>query len=84
MSSTTERLIAIVAEQLRVPPEKVTLQSHLLDDLGADSLDVVDLSIAIEEEFATDDHPIEITEDVAAKMLTVQNILTFLQENGAA
>jgi acyl carrier protein len=84
MSSTTERLIAIVAEQLRVPSEKVTLQSHLLDDLGADSLDVVDLSIAIEEEFATDDHPIEITEDVAAKMLTVQNILTFLQENGAA
>ena len=84
MSSTPERLIAIVAEQLRVPAEKVALDSHLLDDLGADSLDVVDLSIAIEEEFASDEHPVEITEDVAARMLTVQDILTFLEQQGAA
>ena len=82
MSSTSDQLIAIVAEQLRIPAEQVTLESSLIDDLGADSLDVVDLSIAIEEEFASDEHPIEITEEIAAEMRTVEDILTYLEDQG--
>lgn len=82
MSSTSDQLIAIVAEQLRIPAEQVTLESSLIDDLGADSLDVVDLSIAIEEEFSSDEHPIEITEEIAAEMRTVEDILTYLEDQG--
>jgi len=84
VSTTEDRVLAIVAEQLRVPVDEVKPDSHLLDDLNADSLDVVDLTIAIEEEFSTDDTPIEISEDDAAEMRTVQDILNFLQGHGAA
>ena len=84
MSSVQDRVIAIVAEQLRVPADDVSPSSHLLDDLNADSLDVVDLTIAIEEAFSTDDNEIEISEDAAAEMRTVQDILKFLDEHGAA
>lgn len=79
-----ERVVAIVAEQLRVLLDQVTSESHLVDDLNADSLDVVDLTIALEEEFSTDDNAIEISEDDAVELRTVQDILTFLEEHGAA
>ena len=84
MSTMEQRVLAIVAEQLRVPSDQVTSESHLLDDLHADSLDVVDLTIAIEEEFSSDDDPFEISEDAAAEMRTVQDIITFLEDHGAA
>ena len=83
MNSIEQRVLAIVAEQLRVPSDEVTAESHLLDDLNADSLDVVDLTIAIEEEFSSDDEPIEISEDAAAEMRTVQDIITYLEDHGA-
>ncbi len=83
MSSIEQRVLAIVAEQLRVPSDEVTAESHLLDDLNADSLDVVDLTIAIEEEFSGEDEPIEISEDAAAEMRTVQDIITYLEDHGA-
>ena len=84
VSTMEQRVLAIVAEQLRVPSDQVTAESHLLDDLHADSLDVVDLTIAIEEEFSSDDDPFEISEDAAAEMRTVQDIITFLEDHGAA
>jgi acyl carrier protein len=83
VSSIEQRVLAIVAEQLRVPSDDVTAESHLLDDLNADSLDVVDLTIAIEEEFSSDDEPIEISEDAAAEMRTVQDIISYLEDHGA-
>ena len=83
MSTMEQRVLAIVAEQLRVPSDQVTAESHLLDDLHADSLDVVDLTIAIEEEFSSDDEPIEISEDAAAEMRTVQDIISYLEDHGA-
>lgn len=79
-----ERVVAIVAEQLRVLPDQVTSDSHLVDDLNADSLDVVDLTIALEEEFSTDENMIEISEDDAVELRTVQDILSFLKDHGAA
>ncbi|MEE9278362.1 MAG: acyl carrier protein [Dehalococcoidia bacterium] len=84
MSSVQERAIAIIAEQLRVSVDQVTPGSHLVDDLNADSLDVVDLTIAIEEEFSTADKAIEISEDVAAEMRTVQDVLDYLTSQGIA
>ena len=84
VSTMEQRVLAIVAEQLRVPSDQVTAESHLLDDLHADSLDVVDLTIAIEEEFSNDGDPIEISEDAAAEMRTVQDIISYLEDHGAA
>lgn len=84
MSTLEQRVLTIVAEQLRVPTDQVRADSHLLDDLNADSLDVVDLTIAIEEEFSSEEQPIEISEDAAAEMRTVQDLISFLEEHGAA
>lgn len=84
MSTILERLSEIIAEQLRVDVSKVRQDAHLVDDLGADSLDVVDLSIALEEEFGGGEHPFEITEEVAAAMRTVQDILDFLARHDSS
>jgi acyl carrier protein len=84
VSSVQERTFAIIAEQLRVPLDSVTAESHLIDDLNADSLDVVDLTIAIEEEFSDDDHELEISEDDAAELQTVQDVINFLAARGIA
>jgi len=72
----------MIAEQLRVPVEQVTAESHLTDDLNADSLDLVDLTIAVEEEFSTDDNEVEISEDDAAALHTVQDVINFLRSHG--
>jgi acyl carrier protein len=82
VSSLPERTFAMIAEQLRVPVEQVTAESHLTDDLNADSLDLVDLTIAVEEEFSTDDNEVEISEDDAAALHTVQDVINFLRSHG--
>ena len=84
MSTVEDRVVAIVAEQLRVPIDRVTPEADLIDDLNADSLDVVDLTIAIEEEFSTDDNAVEISEDDAAEMRTVQSLISFIEEHGGS
>ena len=84
MSSVQERVFAIIAEQLRVPAEDVTPEAHLMDDLKADSLDVVDLTIAIEEGFEVEGGSLEISEDEAAELATVQDVLNFLEAKGAS
>ena len=65
-----------------MPVDQVTPQAHLTDDLNADSLDLVDLTIAIEEEFSTDDNELEISEDDAAELHTVQDVIDFLAARG--
>ena len=82
MPSVQERAFAIIAEQLRVPSEDVMLEAHLLDDLKADSLDLVDLTIAIEEEFSDDGKDLEISEDDAAERQTVQDVISYLAKHG--
>jgi acyl carrier protein len=84
VSTVEDRVVAIVAEQLRVPIDRVTPEADLIDDLNADSLDVVDLTIAIEEEFSTDDNAVEISEDDAAEMRTVQSLISFIEEHGGS
>ncbi len=67
MSDVVERVRKIVVEQLGVKEEEVTLEASFVDDLGADSLDTVELVMALEEEFET-----EIPDEEAEKITTVQ------------
>ena len=83
-ASLQSRVCQLVADQLRQPLEKVTAEAHLIDDLDADSLDIVDLTIAIEEEFSTDDDPLEIPEEDAAEIRTVQDLLDYLAKAGVS
>ena len=80
--SLLDRVATLVADQLRQPLEKVTADAHLIDDLDADSLDIVDLTIAVEEEFSTDDIQLEIPEEDAADIRTVQDLIEYLTNAG--
>ena len=81
MATLFERVRDVVVAQLKVPAEEVKPEADLIDDLRADSLDIVDLTIAIEEAFA-DEADFEIGDEEAEKIRTVQDILDFLQEQG--
>ncbi len=76
MSSVEERVKKIVAEQLGVKEEEVTNQASFVDDLGADSLDTVELVMALEEEFET-----EIPDDEAEKITSVQLAIDYVNAN---
>ena len=74
-----ERVKKIVVEHLGVDAGKVTESASFIDDLGADSLDTVELVMAFEEEFS-----IEIPDDAAEKILTVKDAIDFIQANASA
>jgi acyl carrier protein len=76
MSDIAERVKKIVVEHLGVEPEKVTEGASFIDDLGADSLDTVELVMAFEEEFGC-----EIPDDAAETILTVGDAVKFLEKN---
>ena len=73
MSSIEDRVKKIVVEQLGVKEEEVTLEASFVDDLGADSLDTVELVMALEEEFET-----EIPDEDAEKITTVQQAVDYV------
>ena len=75
MSSIEQQVKAIVAEQLGVKEEEVTSEASFVDDLGADSLDTVELVMALEEEFET-----EIPDEDAEKITTVQQAIDYITE----
>ncbi|MEJ2107470.1 MAG: acyl carrier protein [Acidiferrobacteraceae bacterium] len=76
MSSVEERVIKIVAEQLGVAESEISSSSSFVDDLGADSLDTVELVMALEEEFDT-----EIPDEEAEKITTVQQAIDYINAN---
>jgi acyl carrier protein len=73
MSNTAERVKKIVVEHLNVEPDKVTESASFIEDLGADSLDTVELVMAFEEEFG-----IEIPDDAAESIVTVGDAVKFI------
>ena len=73
MDSTEEKVIKIVMDHLGIEESKISLDSKFIDDLGADSLDTVELVMAFEEQFG-----IEIPDDAAETILTVQNAVDFI------
>lgn len=76
MSSIEDRVKKIVAEQLGVKEDEVRIEASFVDDLGADSLDTVELVMALEEEFET-----EIPDEEAEKITTVQLAINYINEN---
>ncbi len=78
MSETSERVRKIVVEHLGVEADKVTEEASFIDDLGADSLDIVELVMAFEEEFG-----VEIPDDAAEKISTVQDAISYIDSNKA-
>ena len=75
MDSTEEKVKKIVMDHLGIEENKISLDSKFIDDLGADSLDTVELVMAFEEQF-----DIEIPDDAAETILTVQNAVDFIDK----
>ena len=71
-----EKLRKIIRDQLELDEDKITLETNLLDDLGADSLDVVDLVMSIEDEFE-----MEVPDEEIEKMKTVADVVKFIEDN---
>lgn len=82
MATLMERLQDVVADKLGVDKGDVVSDASFTDDLNADSLDLVELIMAFEEEFSTPDNAVEITDDDAEGITTVQLAIDFLQANG--
>ncbi len=76
MASIEEKVKQIVAEQLGVEEDQVTGEAAFMDDLGADSLDTVELVMALEEEF-----DVEISDEDAEKIATVQDAISYITNN---
>ncbi len=76
MASLEERVTQIIVDQLGVEPTEVTADASFVDDLGADSLDRVELIMAFEESFN-----LEIPDEDAEKIVTVQNAIDYIQKN---
>ncbi|HKL75372.1 MAG TPA: acyl carrier protein [Halanaerobiales bacterium] len=76
MADTLDRVKSIVVEELAVDEEEVTAEASFIDDLGADSLDVVELIMAFEEEF-----DLEIPDEDAENIATVQDAVDYIKEN---
>lgn len=76
MSTIEERVKKVVVNQLEIKPEEATMEASFVDDLGADSLDTVELVMALEEEFDT-----EIPDEVAEKIRTIQQAVDHIKKH---
>lgn len=74
--ATFDKVRDIVVDQLGVEADEINIDSTFIDDLGADSLDIVELIMAFEEEFG-----IEIPDEAAEKIKTVQDVVTYIDQN---
>lgn len=82
MATTYERVRAMIVEQLGVEESAVTPNASFVDDLNADSLDLVELIMSLEEEFSGDGMELEISDEDAEKIQTVQDAIDYLHDLG--
>lgn len=82
MATVFERVRAIVVEQLGVEEEEVVPAASFVDDLNADSLDLVELIMSLEEEFSEDAGGMEISDEDAEKIATVQDAVDYVKDRG--
>ncbi|MGD9892339.1 MAG: acyl carrier protein [Dehalococcoidia bacterium] len=82
MPTVYERVRKIIVEQLGVEEDEVVPTASFVDDLNADSLDLVELIMTMEEEFGTDDNPVEISDEDAEKIVTVQDAVDYIKDRG--
>ena len=82
MATVMERVQEVVADKLSVDAEEVVPEASFTEDLNADSLDLVELIMAFEEEFGTDDNEIQISDEDAESITTVQAAIDYLKSKG--
>jgi acyl carrier protein len=82
VASIFERVKGIIVEQLGVEESEVVPSASFVDDLGADSLDLVELIMSLEEEFSNASQKIEIPDEDAEKILTVQDTIDYIKDLG--
>ncbi len=82
MATVLDRVKKIVVDQLGVEDKDVIATASFVDDLGADSLDLVELVMSFEEEFSASDQKVEIPDEDAEKLVTVQNAVDYLSDLG--
>jgi len=82
MATIFERIKKIVVDQLGVEAEEVVPSASFVDDLGADSLDLVELIMSLEEEFTNPSQKIEIPDEDAEKITTVQDAVDYIKDHG--
>ena len=82
MATVFERVKAIVTDKLDVAEDAVVPSVSFVDDLNADSLDLAELIMAFEEEFSNGDRKIEISDEEAGQIVTIQNALDYLKNQG--
>ena len=82
MATVLERVKQIVVELLAVREDEVVPEASFLEDLGADSLDFIRLIESYEKEFSDENKTLKISEDEAQNLLTVQQVVDFLEEKG--
>ena len=84
MATVFDQLKKIIVDQLGVEESEVTPAARFADDLGADSLDLVELIMAIEEHFSTPNLKVEIPDTDAEKIITVQDAVDYIKKLGVA
>ena len=82
MATIFERIKGIVVEQLGVDDKDVVPTASFVEDLGADSLDLVELIMSLEEEFSNPDRKVEIPDEAAEKIVTIQDAIDYIKEQG--
>jgi acyl carrier protein len=82
MPTVFERIKKIAVEQLGVEEKEVVPSASFVDDLGADSLDLVELIMSLEEEFGKPEQKVEIPDEDAEKIVTVQDAIDYLRDHG--
>ena len=82
MTTVLERVQTVVADKLGVDVPEVVTEASFTEDLNADSLDLVELIMAFEEEFSTDDNPLEISEEAAEAITTGGKAIEYLHGQG--
>jgi acyl carrier protein len=82
LATVYERVRKIIVDQLGVEEDQVVPAASFVDDLNADSLDLVELIMSLEEEFSKDGKPLEISDEDAEKIVSVQDAIDYLKDLG--
>ena len=82
MATLFEQIRTIIAEQLGVDEDEIKLETSFVEDLNADSLDLVELIMSLEEEFSKDGKTIEISDEDAEKIVTVGDAVSYITNQG--